>query len=58
MALGQNCFSRLLLWLNLQEIKVSRGLFSWQIFMVSKTLPSLAYLLALSIEQSEIRARL
>jgi len=58
LALGEKFISKLLLRLNSLGIKISRGLFSYQIFMVSKTLPSLAYLLARSIEQSELRARL
>ena len=58
LAIGDNFISRFLLWINALGIKISKGLFSYQIFMISKTLPSLAYLLSHSIEQSKIRSLL
>lgn len=57
LAFGDNLFSRVLLFLNSIGIKISKGLFSYQIFMISKSLPSLAYLLENSMEESEIRSR-
>lgn len=56
LALGNNSVSRILVWLNNFGIKISKGLFSYQIFIVAKTLPSLAHLLSHSIEQSKIRS--
>lgn len=56
LALGDNVISRILMWLNAIGIKISKGLFSYQIFVVAKTLPSLAHLLSNSIEQSKIRS--
>lgn len=56
LALGNNVVARLLVFLNSIGIKISKGLFSYQIFMVLKTLPSLAYLLSNSMEQSKIRS--
>lgn len=58
MALGENLFGKVLLKINSQLIRIRKGLFSYQIFLVSKSMPSLEYLLAHSIKQSEIRARL
>lgn len=55
-ALGNNMISKVLVFINSLGIKISRGLFSYQIFMVSKILPSLAYLLSHSMEQSKIRS--
>jgi glycosyltransferase involved in cell wall biosynthesis len=56
LALGSNPLSRMLVWLNTLGIKISKGLFSYQIFVVARTLPSLAHLLSHSIEQSKIRS--
>lgn len=56
LALGNNLISKALVFMNSIGIKISKGLFSYQIFMVSKTLPSLAYLLSHSMEQSKNRA--
>lgn len=56
LALGDNVISRTLIWLNAIGIKISKGLFSYQMFIVAKTLPSLAHLLSNSIEQSKIRS--
>ena len=56
LAIGENFISRLLITLNTIGIRLSKGLFSYQIFIISKTLPSLAYLLSHSIEQSKIRS--
>ena len=56
LAIGDNFISRLLITLNTIGIKISKGLFSYQIFMISKSLPSLAYLLSHSIQESKIRS--
>jgi|APCry1669188910_1035180.scaffolds.fasta_scaffold14455_2 glycosyltransferase involved in cell wall biosynthesis len=56
LALGDNALSRFVLRLNSLAIKINKGFFSYQIFMVSRSLPSLAYLLAHAVEQSEIRS--
>jgi len=45
LALGDNVFSRFLLKVNRLLIKLSKGLFSYQIFMVCSPTPSLEYLL-------------
>ena len=57
LAIGSNFLSRLLISLNTIGIKISRGLCSYQIFMISKPLPSLAHLLSNSISESQIRSR-
>jgi glycosyltransferase involved in cell wall biosynthesis len=56
LALGENRFSRLLVWINRQLIRLSRGLFSYQIFLRVKPQPSLELLLRTALEQSQIRA--
>ena len=56
LALGNNMLARMLVFINYIGIKVSKGLFSYQIFMIAKSLPSLAYLLSTSIEKSKIRS--
>jgi hypothetical protein len=56
LALGNNMISKALVFINSLGIKISKGFFSYQIFMVSKILPSLAYLLSHSMEQSKIRS--
>jgi hypothetical protein len=48
--------SRALLAVNQFLIRISRGLFSYQIFMRAKPLPLLKSLLEISQEQSSIRA--
>ncbi|MCU1295595.1 MAG: glycosyltransferase [Bryobacterales bacterium] len=57
LALGDNRLSRLLLSLNSILINLSRGLFSYQIFMRIKPQPMLESLLANAHEQSAIKAR-
>jgi 2-polyprenyl-3-methyl-5-hydroxy-6-metoxy-1,4-benzoquinol methylase len=56
LALGDNILARMLVFMNSIAIKVSKGLFSYQIFMIAKSVPSLAYLLSTSIEKSKIRS--
>jgi hypothetical protein len=58
LALGDNWLSRSILALDELGIRLSKGLFSYQMFLVLRSLPSLAYLLERSIEESESRARL
>jgi hypothetical protein len=55
--MGNTRLSRLLVRLNNALIRVSRGLFSYQIYMVLQPVPSLEYLLRNAEEQSEIRTR-
>jgi lipocalin len=45
LALGDNLLSRVLVKFNRLLIKISRGMFSYQIFMVCSPTPSLEYLL-------------
>ena len=56
LAIGDNFLSRTLLAVNQFLIRISRGLFSYQIFMRVKPQPLLKSLLQLSQEQSSIRA--
>ncbi len=56
LALGDNFLSRALVAVNHWFMRLSRGLFAYQIFMRVKPQPSLKLLLRLSQEQSEIRA--
>jgi SAM-dependent methyltransferase len=55
-ALGLNRLSRFLVWLNEALIKVARGLFSYQIFMVVTPTPTLDVLLDDSISGSREKA--
>jgi len=55
LALGDNVFSRFLSRLNSFFIRLSRCLFSYQIYFVVKPLPSLEYLLSFAVEQSSAR---
>lgn len=55
LALGYGKFSRLLLRINSLLIRLSKGWFSYQIFMVLQPKPSLEYLLRAAEEQSAIR---
>jgi glycosyltransferase involved in cell wall biosynthesis/2-polyprenyl-3-methyl-5-hydroxy-6-metoxy-1,4-benzoquinol methylase len=57
LAMGHTRLSRLLVRLNNALIRVSRGLFSYQIYMVLQPVPSLEYLLRNAEEQSEIRTQ-
>jgi len=45
LALGDNALGRALVWANQWLIHVSRGLFSYQVFLAVRPLPSLEYLL-------------
>ena len=56
LALGNNRFSRVLTRLNQLLISVSKGLFSYQIFMILQPSPSLEFLLQTAEEQSTARA--
>jgi hypothetical protein len=58
LAIGLNALSRALLALNGLLIRLSRGLFAYQIFMRVKAQPTLASLLNSAQEQSRIRAQL
>jgi 2-polyprenyl-3-methyl-5-hydroxy-6-metoxy-1,4-benzoquinol methylase len=58
LAIGDNFVSRALLALNRFLIGVSRGLFSYQIFMRVKARPSLEVLLATAVRHSGVRASL
>ena len=55
LALGDNWVSRFLLWVNQLLINVSRGLFSYQIFLRIKPRPSLEFLLTNAREYSKAR---
>jgi glycosyltransferase involved in cell wall biosynthesis len=55
LALGDNALSRLLLSVNRLLIRLSRGLFSYQIFMVVRPLPTLEVLLQDAIECSDTK---
>jgi glycosyltransferase involved in cell wall biosynthesis len=57
LALGDNFVSRTLLKINEMFIHLSRGLFSYQIFLRVKPQPTLEFLLKTAQEQSEVRAR-
>ncbi len=56
LALGDNWLSRAMLGLNRVLIHVSKGLFSYQIFLRIKPRPSVESLLRTAIEESAIRA--
>jgi glycosyltransferase involved in cell wall biosynthesis len=56
MALGNNAVTRAMLRINRLLIRLSRGLFAYQVFMRVKARPSLQSLLDLAEEQSGIRA--
>jgi glycosyltransferase involved in cell wall biosynthesis len=57
LALGENFLSGVLLKINRLLIPISRGLFSYQMFLRIKPQPTLAFLLKTAQEQSEVRAR-
>jgi glycosyltransferase involved in cell wall biosynthesis len=50
LALGDNAFSRFLLWANRVLIRVSKSVFSYQIFVVARPQPPLGWLLERAIE--------
>jgi hypothetical protein len=56
LAFGLNWFSRALTGLNLFLIRISRGLFSFQILMVASPIPTLDALLDRTVESSAVRA--
>ncbi len=56
LALGDGCLARFLLSVNRALIRLRKGLFAYQIFMVVRPQPSLAYLLVESRVQSQVRA--
>jgi uncharacterized membrane protein YdjX (TVP38/TMEM64 family)/glycosyltransferase involved in cell wall biosynthesis len=56
LAFGEGWLSRSLTAVNAALIKLRRGVFSYQIYMVVRPLPSVEYLLAQAQEQSAIRA--
>jgi SAM-dependent methyltransferase len=56
LALGDNALSRFLLGVNRLLIRLSRGFFSYQIFMVVRPLPTLEVLLQDAIECSDNKA--
>jgi glycosyltransferase involved in cell wall biosynthesis len=56
LAMGDNSVARLLLWINALLIKISKSIFSYQIFMVVRPLPSLEWLLQRAIESSHEKA--
>jgi hypothetical protein len=55
LALGDNWMSRLLIRINQFMIKLSKSLFSYQIFLVVRPRPSLNYLLTTAREYAEAR---
>ena len=52
LALGNNAFARLLVRINSALIKVSKSMFSYQLFLVARPLPSLEWLLERAVETS------
>ena len=57
LAFGDNRFSRLLLALNSFLIRISRGLFAYQMFVRAKPLPTVSFLLDAAVKESERKAR-
>ena len=55
LAFGDNRFARALLWINRVLIRLSKPLFSYQMFMVIRPLPSLDWLLQRAVETSKAR---
>jgi glycosyltransferase involved in cell wall biosynthesis len=51
LALGEGVLGRLALWSNKALIRLSKSLFSYQVFMVCSPLPTLEYLLARAFER-------
>jgi hypothetical protein len=56
LALGDNSFARFLTSLNQVAIRIAKGLFAYQIFLVTQPLPTLPYLLEQATKQSRRRA--
>lgn len=57
LALGDTRLARLLLGINQALLKISRGMFGYQIFARIKPRPTVAYLLAAAHEESDRKAR-
>ena len=57
LAIGDNFISRMSLAINRALIKISRGMFSYQIFLRVRPQPTLEYLLRTAQEQSQKRAQ-
>jgi glycosyltransferase involved in cell wall biosynthesis len=57
LALGDNGFSRFLLALNSLLIRLSRGLFGYQMFVRAKPLPTVKFLLDAALKESERKVR-
>ena len=55
LAFGDNWFARVLLWINRALIRLWKALFSYQIFMVVRPMPSLDWLLQRAVETSKAR---
>jgi len=58
LALGDNAFARMLVRINQCFIRLSRGLFAYQIFMRAKARPTLESLLASAHDQSHLRVHI
>jgi glycosyltransferase involved in cell wall biosynthesis len=56
LALGDHALSRLLIRINRWLIRLSRGLFSYQVLLVARPLPSLEWLLDRTLQTSAARA--
>jgi 2-polyprenyl-3-methyl-5-hydroxy-6-metoxy-1,4-benzoquinol methylase len=57
LAIGEGRLSRFLMWVNCQLIRLTRGLFSYQIYMVLQPNPSLELLLKTAEHHSAVRAQ-
>lgn len=57
LALGDNAWSRSILWVNKQLIRVWRSMFAYQVLVQAKPNPSLPYLLNDAYESSAARAK-
>jgi len=57
LAMGGSWLSRVLVKVNKALIAISRGLFSYQIFVIAQPVPSLDYLLTDAEAQSSLRAQ-
>ena len=55
-AIGLNRWSRALLWINRGLIQLSRGIFSYQIYVRARAVPTVHQLLAETIESSGLRS--
>jgi glycosyltransferase involved in cell wall biosynthesis len=57
LAFGDNSVSKALLWINRAFIRISKSMFSYQVFLVVQARPTLETLLGTAHEHSDIRAR-